>query len=644
VPDSNTNLNNSDRLRAERVAELRAKLHSMATLQTVPSGILETPSLMSPPLAGGPADVPLQPLGRMGWQQIYSKLHRGALSPAAMPDLNEVDGRAKQSSDTGLIPIAIGHYRYHTATPDFAAHLETYTAKGGALATPEPHQLGGMLQEKTAFFAAPLLPPEYHMFFPVEPKHRSLVARYVVPSTLYLSNAGAPPSNLEIDLDDGKGYRSVALDQPISAQYNEAGDRHIRVRAMAAGQAMHTLCLLPLTPPTAPPPDDFWQFTAYKTHTDVNVQGHAWVYYGQGHTHLEKPVIVSEGFPGGYALGTLWDILNEQQFATRVLNSGHDLVILGYNQGTLAIESNAGVVIAAIQIAIQKRHGNTPLVVGGASMGGLICRYALTYMESQGMDHQTRLYFSFDSPHLGALVPASLLYFANYLAEDGTDCVNQLLTSTAAQEMLIYSLTDYDDPMLVPSPLRQTFCQNLAKYGDYPKRCRRVGVANGAGNGAGNGVPGSADMLTFRGYEIGATLYSSPGVEGTFDSNTVADLRYDWFCFARNDNPFDGAPGGTDDFMNQVAQGLIQQGFDPTVHYPKSCFMPMISALAIDGLDPLKPADLYYNAQAHGAPSVVLQESFFGETNDPHVTVTKDIAQWLLDRLDQGTTTAAGGA
>ena len=40
-------------------------------------------------------------------------------------------------------------------------------------------------------------------------------------------------------------------------------------------------------------------------------------------------------------------------------------------------------------------------MVIGYSMGGLIARYALAYMEEQGIAHETRLYVSYDAPQKG---------------------------------------------------------------------------------------------------------------------------------------------------------------------------------------------------------------------------------------------------
>ena len=44
----------------------------------------------------------------------------------------------------------------------------------------------------------------------------------------------------------------------------------------------------------------------------------------------------------------------------------------------------------------------------GYSMGGLVARYALAYMEDRNINHDTRLYISVDTPHQGANVPVGL--------------------------------------------------------------------------------------------------------------------------------------------------------------------------------------------------------------------------------------------
>src|SRR6266702_2343281 len=79
------------------------------------------------------------------------------------------------------------------------------------------------------------------------------------------------------------------------------------------------------TPPPAPPRDvPDWELDG----------GTAWVYHGAGHNALARPVILSDGFsPGASKIDVLWDGLENGAFpfASTLLNSGRDLIILGYD-------------------------------------------------------------------------------------------------------------------------------------------------------------------------------------------------------------------------------------------------------------------------------------------------------------------------
>ena len=115
------------------------------------------------------------------------------------------------------------------------------------------------------------------------------------------------------------------------------------------------------------------------------------------------------------------------------------------------IERNAFLLVKLIQelnAELQGTGSNEKLVVVGPSMGGQISRYALAYMakkEAEGipnMNHNTRLWLSFDSPHLGANIPLAIqldLYFFGYWGGEQTakDAYKQKLYSPAARQMLI---------------------------------------------------------------------------------------------------------------------------------------------------------------------------------------------------------------
>ena len=134
------------------------------------------------------------------------------------------------------------------------------------------------------------------------------------------------------------------------------------------------------------------------------------------------------------------------------------------------------------QINAQK-VGTAKNVVIGPSMGGLISRYALRYMEQNSLNHDARLYLSFDSPHLGANVPLGFQHLFNYMAfgalEDVTmqGIVNGMLKSPAAREMLLDhfeghlqsgSTTEFDSSKLLPvGALYHQYIVNKLYFHEY---------------------------------------------------------------------------------------------------------------------------------------------------------------------------------
>jgi hypothetical protein len=402
------------------------------------------------------------------------------------------------------------------------------------------------------------------------------------------------------------------------------------------------------------------------TFNDVQATGNAWVYYGAGHNSLVNPFIISEGFPGGQQLNNIWATFNNNDFATSLLSLGYDVIFLGYplpNSAALPtyIEANAGVAIACIQQAISQAP-NAQLVVGGASMGGLITRYALAYMETNQMPHNTSLYFSFDTPHLGATIPASVLYFVNYFynnphAQARLAPIYNLLQSPAAQEMLLYWL-----PPLPPgtstepqvSSLRTALVNNLIKVGGFPQLPYKIGVANGNGMGLPNATEPAHLALnwTYREHSVkvaSANLYSAPGGK-VIRPNTVCKLaagstpeifywNYQVNPTSTRDTPFDNAPGGRGDYFCLLYDSMnTMPGSDVTVDYGQSCFIPTISALAMSGLDPTNGCDLYTNISSNPPPSLLDDYTYSSSPqSDPHVTFTQELASWLYQQiLDHG--------
>lgn len=403
--------------------------------------------------------------------------------------------------------------------------------------------------------------------------------------------------------------------------------------------------------------------------------GEPQAYFGQGEYEifldnvdgvLDRPVIVLDGFdPGdGRGIGALYASLSYsgQNLADELRNLGFDIVVLnapnyvtdGYEIGGGGdfIQRNAMVLIALIQELNAQKQGEEELVVLGPSMGGLIARYALAYMEQEGLPHETRLYLSFDSPHRGANIPIALQYLINYFAVVGGDPMAQatvdfVLNSTAAKQMLVDHLSGHllagsdleqDPNLLLPAGapnFRDEFQQELDALG-FPQNVRNVTMINGAVDGTNIGSPGmevvntsiEVDALT----DIDIALYFTPeagqnitvtDVATFFIGIPVSTFSADAQSPATSDG-VDSAPGGTGNISAALAGGggsPVLQEFIDALNQDEYSFIPTMSALAIDTDNWHGPADL------SASPFDNIEASTI---NSGHVSLTQSMADFAI--------------
>ena len=121
-------------------------------------------------------------------------------------------------------------------------------------------------------------------------------------------------------------------------------------------------------------------------------------------------------------------------------------------------------------------------------MGGLITRYALAYMEKNGINHDTWLYISFDSPQRGANISLGTQYWLWYFGECAVQTSAEAkmrwekqLCSNDAKQMLIYH-AEPGDITVVNDLLFTEFYTGLNSLG-YPQNLCKVAASCGSGNG-----------------------------------------------------------------------------------------------------------------------------------------------------------------
>ncbi len=392
---------------------------------------------------------------------------------------------------------------------------------------------------------------------------------------------------------------------------------------------------------------------------------------------LDKPIIVLDGFDPGDSrdIAGLYNSLSfgGENLADIVRDEGFDIVILNapmystggkdIDGGADYIQRNAMVLIEMINLLNDLKVGDEDLVVLGPSMGGLIARYALAYMEQNSLDPETRLYISFDSPHRGANIPISLQYLINYLARqlgdaDALAIVENVLNSPAAKEMLYDHLlahlqagSDYlqDPNKLLPEGapnFRDAFQAELDALG-FPQNVRNVAMVNGSSQGTTTGTAGMLVVDTTLDLGSGATadvvLHFTPEASMTnnvtsFDSFLfgfpVDSFDAEAEAFAYTDG-VDASPGGTSNISAALGGGGASNpvivAFIAALNQDDYSFIPVISSLAIDNED-----DWFAAPDIGGVHSSPFVNTYIPSENESHVMVTSESAQFALDEIRNG--------
>ncbi|MEU6755530.1 hypothetical protein [Streptomyces sp. NPDC046685] len=386
----------------------------------------------------------------------------------------------------------------------------------------------------------------------------------------------------------------------------------------------------PHEPPTRipPVPNDVWDLPG----------GTAWVYYAEGSDRLTKPVIAADGFNMGPSdIGMLWQGLDwgEYAFFSELRRRGHGVVVLGFHERSVAIQENAEAAIAAIMRAGEERQGDHRLAVGGFSMGGLVTRYALAKMETRRLDHQTGVYWSYDTPHRGAWIPLGLQAFAHY-SRKLNDGFSRQINSPAARQLLAWHIEEWDDKPRVDE-LRHQLLAELQQMGNWPAIPLKIGVANGVGTGLGNGIKPGDHAVEGKGLSIvGTHLYAQRGG----DNQIVANLRLVSLPPAKDvptdDLPeMDGAPGGTLEGFGILADKLNEQpplyGLKTDAHVRHHAFVPSVSAVAVREVT--TDADLYVDIDGLAPEESELDEFRLASQNEPHTLMTTELGGWIVERI-----------
>lgn len=513
---------------------------------------------------------------------VVQNLKNGAANYDILPTPEIIRAKVAEFKNVGIIPISFINYKYATFTDTiFDEEIMAFDSVAD-----QYH----FTQDPTAF-----LDIETTCAFAI---HGTIAntnqAKFVFPSDLYFTNYTESP-NLMVDFGDGNGWRIVTFNVPFTVDFPPFIDENrelmvkIKFNRFTKGLVEETVLKGPTVNYFYLAPDLTLNTSQISVANPCFVpqnnqmnEARFYVRYGkaqQTSKQLKKPFILVEGFdldinPHDNKYGVIeWSTFIEGRsydennkptrenlqdlkfLAQRLFDENYDCILVDFKDGAGDMFKNGNALIKIIQWANQNKTSDEELVVLGASMGGLLARYALRTMELEGCNPCTKLYGTFDSPHQGANVPVALQYaIKNFthistMARDGYS----FLYKPAAQQMLMDNLTD-------ANKVERNKWQNHLDAIGHPQLPKRIALTNGSPNGSTNALKTAGDkmleydvnlFLRIEGKTINqlysktistGILFSQKNAENhvVFQGNTITEQEKDYIENIENNFPVTG--------------------------------------------------------------------------------------------------------
>ena len=574
------------------------------------------------------------------WRQMLHELRRSSLNaPAGWPTPDDAREEARRAQAAGVIPLALLDAGYDRLRPDalerglvaWDADRLVVTAAGRAASPFASHR---------AFAAAALLPRTYH----------GADVTFTLPVALVAAD-GPRPARLSLDAGDGRGWRDLAPGGALHASYAATGPVTLRLGAeYPDGTRREAALAFEVAALAAPAPTATWPITATVPWQGVYGYGDAYFYLAPGHATVTDPVVVVEGFDLDNTMNwdELYALLNQENMLEDLRASGFDAVVLNFHDSTDDIRRNAMTLVELLrQVGVAQTDGRDRIVIG-ASMGGLVARYALAWMEHHGLDPNARTFISFDSPQLGANIPLGVQYWLQLFQIESSDAGYLLsrLDTPAAREMLLYHHTSPATATGQPDPLRASFLADLAAAGSWPMGLRKVAIANGSGQAAGQGYNPGAQLISYEYYSFLVDLIGNVWATPSGGPQQVLRGLIDRIWPLSDDQlnvtisgalPWDSAPGGWRASLADMDATPAPYG-DIIALHPNHCFIPTISALALDVGDPYTNVSILPTPLAHTPFDAI----YFPAANQGHVLVTPENKAWFNGEIARANSAVPG--
>ena len=609
------------------------------------------------------------------FKQVYYELQR-ADSENRFADFALLTNETTRSSITHQLPLSILVTEFESLSTEAIAREDVY----------KNSQDQWVAKPNTTVFTTHNLA----LASALNPTISGLTNTFLLKNNLIFNTTNKTISAILANFNDGQGWRTVTANQAITVTFPNQANQKIdfRIQFTDGTEKNNSAELAYIPAVSLRNPGNTSAITTinasipYQGVEDPAAylgQGEYEIFYDNGNGVLDKPIILLDGFDpnDGRPIPAIYGLLNYglsgQNLADDLRNQGFDVIILNFpnytqtetgnllNGGADYIQRNAMVLVELLNQINALKVGTEKNVVIGPSMGGLIARYGLRYMEQNSLNHDTRLYLSFDAPHYGANIPIGFQHLFNYMANgplgDATVqvFVDAMIKSNASRQMLIDqfeghlaagSTFEFDTAIVLPTgkPNFRTAFQNELNSMGFPTLTRNVAISNGSGNGTTNGTPDAVAMdHTFNITTTQRAIINLRLTPNTNTQNQVSRFRAQASVFgfwitayeslANSKAPttsagLDTAPGGTFDISGLAgaagSNALLTEFFDNLL-IDAFDFVPTNSSLGINIPNWYTPV-----SAASTTPFVA---KYVPLANEAHVTLTPENTLFALNEI-----------
>lgn len=446
------------------------------------------------------------------WLRQYGSLvtaYIGSGTSSAVPSINMWKNDRDTSFNSGKNPLLISHIEYHQFLED-SVLLSSLIYEQNGLLYDHSVQTTSPYEKKTLFSFTPFQSTIYD----------ELSVSFELSSIFFRSNYTSTVTSVEIDFDNAGGYQSINLNGLTSVSWNSYGEKILKLKiAYANSEVFYGFTRINLINTTGAPAQTKYNSIndaaiQIQHPTDTEFKANLQIEYGCGNNKLVKPFIYVEGFSPEQFQPNLtyfnyYNALTDYQdddypltgykLLDELEENGYDIVYVDLVNSLGDITKNGELFSEVLRWVNQQKDINgssEPNVVVGFSMGGLVARLGIKYIEEDSVDPdpQVSYYISVDSPHLGANIPYALsvavddLYNLSYLSENLGEYEEDLadaydvLHSTAAKQMLIYGVP-------FGNSTRANFRNHLDQKGFPTSTIENISIAKGNGTSVGQGFP-----------------------------------------------------------------------------------------------------------------------------------------------------------